>query len=264
METLDDRRRGAPAQSGLQAVQRTFVVLRAIAAERGGGLRLSDVASRAGLHVATTQRLLRALAAERAVVYDPYSRLYHLGYDFLQQQEETLDSRLRRHLHPVLQRLSDLTHDSVFLSTRHGMDAFYIDSVHGRYPGSALPLDVGARIPLGAGPSGVVLLAALPAREQFRIIEVNEERYPRYVGPSTKEVRAMLRAYRQDGFAYVVDRVVPGLSGIAVPVHDDRDAMVGTLCIVTTNERLTEPRRSQVLAWMRRELEHAGRLAAAT
>lgn len=246
----------------MQAVQRTFAVLRAIAAEHGGGLRLSEVAARAGLHVATTQRLLRALAAERAVVHDPYSRLYHLGYDFLQQQEQTLDSRLRQHLHPVLQRLSDLSQDSVFLSTRHDMDAYYIDSVHGRFPGSELPLDVGARIPLGAGPSGVVLLAALPAREQFRIIEMNEERYPRYVGPSTKEVRAMLRAYRQDGFSYVVDRVVPGLSGLAVAVLDARDAMVGTLCIVTTNERLAEPRRSRILAWMRRELENTGRLPA--
>src|ERR1700738_3550397 len=117
-----------------QSVRRIFLLLRVIASEGGSGLRLTEISSRSRLHLATTHRLLRALASERAVVYDPYSRLYHIGHDFLQQEDETLDQRVTNHFRPAVQRVAELTQDTVFLSTRHGMDALYIYSARGQFP----------------------------------------------------------------------------------------------------------------------------------
>lgn len=244
---------------GIQLVQRIFALLRTVAAERGAGLRLSEIAARTELHLATTQRLLRALAQERAVVYDPYSRRYHIGYDFLQQPHDTLELRLKQHFRPALLRVAELTQDSAFLLVRHGLDALYIDSVHGRYPGKQLlPLDVGGRRPLGAGPGGLVLLSGLPLREQSRAIDANEERYARYNGVRVRDVRAMLRAYRRDGYAHARDNIVPGLSGLAVAIHDRRGALVAAMSIVTSNERLEQPRQARVAELMRRELARVG------
>lgn len=246
----------APSSGGssLLGVRRVFSLLRVIAGEGGSGLRLSTIAERTGMHVASTHRMLRALAQERAVVYDPYTRHYHIGYDFLQQEEETLDQRLRICFQPVLQRMADLTHDSVFLSTRHGTDALYIASVRGQYPGDWLPLDVGGRRPLGAGPAGIVLLAALPAREAARIIDENIARYPRYNVATTHQVRAMLRAYQKTGQAFASDNIETGLSGLALPLQNVRGEVVAALSVISTNERLTDARRQQILGWARLEI----------
>ncbi|MFT3816525.1 MAG: IclR family transcriptional regulator [Rubrivivax sp.] len=249
------------ADGGSQGIRRIFAILRVVAAEHGRGLRLSEIAARAQLHLATTHRLLRSLGTERAVVYDPFSRLYHIGHDFLQQEHETLDQRLRNHFSAAVQRVSDLTHDSVFLSARHGDDALYIHSVHGDFPAGELPLDVGGRRPLGVGAGSLCLLAALPAREQMRTVEANEERYLRY-GSTAHDVRAKLRAYRRDGHAFDGDTVVPGLSGVGVPLYDDQGAVVAAMSLLSTNDRLSPERQQQAVRWMRSEAAQVGEFAA--
>jgi len=253
----------APEKSdaGSQSIRRVFAILRVVAAEGGNGLRLSEIASRARLHLATTHRLLRSLAVERAVVYDPFSRMYHIGHDFLQQEHETLDQRVRDHFRPLLQRVSDLTHDTVFLSARHGRDALYIHSAHGEFPPGPLPLDVGGRRPLGVGAGSLCLLAAMPARELAHTVEANEDRYVRY-GSTAHDVRAKLRAYRRDGFAFDSDTVVHGLSSVGVPLYDDQGAVVAAISVLSTNERLPPDRQHQVVRWIRTETARVGEFIA--
>lgn len=246
-----------PADAGAQGIRRVFAILRVVAAEGGNGLRLTEIATRTGLHLATVHRLLRSLGLERAVVYDPFSRLYHIGHDFLQREDETLDQRVRNHFRQVLQRVADLTHDTVFLSTRHGADALYIHSVHGDFPTGTLPLDVGGRRPLGVGAGSLCLLAALPAKDLARTIELNEERYARY-GSDARSVRAMLRAYRRDGFAFDSDTVVRGLSGVGVPIYDENGNVVAAISTLTTNDRLLSDRQHQTVRWIRSEAARAG------
>lgn len=248
------------SEGSTRSIQRVFAILRVVAAEGGNGLRLTEIATRAGLHLATTHRLVRALAQERAVVYDPFSRLYHVGHDYLQHEDDTLDKRVKSHFRGVLQRIADLTHDTVFLATRHGVDALYIESARGRFPADPLPLDVGGRRPLGVGTGSLCLLAALPARELSRTIEANEERYVRY-SSSAQDVRAKLRAYRRDGYAFASDTVVTGLAGVGVPMHDEHGAAVAAISVLTTNDRLPLERQQQVVQWIRREAARVGEFA---
>lgn len=241
-----------------QSVRRIFLLLRVIASEGGSGLRLTEISNRAQLHLATTHRLLRALALERAVVYDPYSRLYHIGHDFLQQEEETLDQRVKNHFKVALQRIAEITHDTVFLLTRHGMDALYIHSVRGHFPAGTLPLDIGGRRPLGVGAGSLVLLASLPAKDLARTIDANEERYLRY-GTTAQKVKAMLRAYRRDSYAFASDTVVRGLSAVGVPLHDEQGGIVGAISVLSASERLaTEDCQHQTVRLIRSEIARAG------
>lgn len=240
-----------------QTVGRIFSVLRVIAAESGAGLRLTEISNRTQLHLATAHRLLRALALERAVVYDPFSHLYHIGHDFLQQQDETLDQRVKNHFKPVLHRVSELTGDTVFLLTRHGLDALYIYSVHGLYPSGPLPLDIGGRRPLGVGAGSLVLLASSTAKELARTVDANEERYLRY-STTAQKVKSMLRAYRRDSYAFTSDTVVRGLSAVGVPLHDDQGAIVAAISVLSTTERLSTEQQHQTVRCIRSEVARMG------
>lgn len=237
-----------PAGS-VKLLQRSFALLRVIAAERGGGLRLTEIAERSQLHLATVHRLLRALEAERAVLYDPFSRVYYIGYDFLEPAQETFEARLKAHFHPLLQMGVDWSSDTANLATRHGNDALYLDVLHGEFPpGNSMV--VGGRRPLGVGPNAIVLFGVLPLREQQEVIAANARRYLRFNAIDSRQVRAALQQFRRDGYAYGCNNIVPGVGAVAVPVEDARGKTVASLSLSSTMERLTAERQHQVAAWL--------------
>lgn len=220
-------------------------------------MRLTEIANRAQLHVATAHRLLRGLILERAVIYDPFSMEYHIGHDFLEHEENTVDQQIKAHFQHTVLQLAELTQDTVFLATRHGLDALYIDIKLGKFP-SKRPIGVGGRRPLGTGAGSLVLLAALPAKEITRVISANEDRYTRYAGATGRKVMLMLRAYRRDGYAFDGDTVLKGLSAIGMPLYDQHGQVVAAISVMTNSERLLPGRQMQIAQWMRAEAERAG------
>ena len=107
------------------------------------------------------------------------------------------------------------------------------------------------------GGGSLCLLAALTPRECTRTVEANTPRYPRY-GTTAQDVKAKLRAYRREGFAFEDDSVVPGLAGVGIPLHDDQGAVVAAMSLLTTNDRLAPERQHEVVRCLRAEAARAG------
>jgi len=252
------RRPAADASgSGAQGIQRVFRLLRTVADAGPNGIRLTQIASRSGLHVATVHRLLRALVDERAVNFDPYARVYHIGYDFLRRAEDARDQRLKAHFAPMLQRLADTTNDVVSLYVRQGLDALCIDAISG--PNAApMPLGTGARRPLGIGAGTIVLLAALPARELEYVLDSNEDRYHRYGGITVKQIRGMLRTYWNNGYAFHPGYVLHGVSGLGIALHGERGEVLAGVAVSAPDERLMPDARAELARIMRVEAAQVG------
>ena len=68
----------ASGASGAQSVERALAVLRCLGAA-GDDLGVSELATRTGLAVSTTHRLLQALRADGIVEQDERTHRYHLG-----------------------------------------------------------------------------------------------------------------------------------------------------------------------------------------
>ncbi len=68
----------ASGASGAQSVERALAVLRCLDAA-GHDLGVSELATRAGLTVSTTHRLLQALRVDGIVDQDERTHRYHLG-----------------------------------------------------------------------------------------------------------------------------------------------------------------------------------------
>ncbi|HYD06455.1 MAG TPA: IclR family transcriptional regulator [Reyranella sp.] len=235
------------APGGSQSIQRALGLLRLISAANADGMRLADVAQAAKLHLATTHRLLRALVYERFVTYDPDSRLYRLGIEFLALGDDLRERQLVRLYRPALRQIAEATGDGVYLSTISGEDVIYIDRVEGRYPIRTLTLDVGARRPLGIGSSGVALLAAMPAERMEAVLSANQTRYAEFNGITADEVRAMVRKCRKDGYSFNNSRLIPGISSIAIVLADKSARPLASISVSALNERMTLERRRWIV-----------------
>jgi len=242
----------------MQSIERAFALLRAVAAAGPQGAKLTEIAEQAGLHVASVHRLLGALAHERAVSFDPYSRVYHIGYDFLQRAEDATDLRLNAHFGAMVKTLAEQTGDVVYLYTRHGLDVFCIDCARGSYPTRPLTLGTGGRRPLGIGAGSLVLLGSLPAREMGLTIDANHERYARYTRITVPLIREMLRGYWQDGYVFHKGYVQRGVSGLSIPLRNELGEVVAAVSVTAEEERLEPERRMEVVRLMRSEASRAG------
>lgn len=243
-----------------QSIQRAFALLRVVAEAGPDGLNLSEAAKLTKIHVATAHRLLQALVHERAVSFDPYSRLYYVGYDFLRRAEATYDQRVKGHFRPMLERLAAITDDKVFIMVRRDLSALCIDSVQGEFPNRPSTLAVGSRRPLGIGAGSIVLLAALPQRQLLATIDANEERYSRYGQTTPKQIMALVRSYRRDGFVQHFGTVMANTCGIAIPLYDERGQIAAAVSVNADAERLGPERAELVVRAMKTEATTTGPL----
>lgn len=244
--------------NGSQSIHRAFSLLRIVASSRSVGMRLGELAAATGLHVATAHRLLGALVRERFVTFDPYSRLYHIGSEFLTLGDGARELRLRNHYRAVLERIADSTEDCVYLSTLSGNDSVCIDRVEGRYPIRTITLDVGARRPLGVGGGSLALLASLPEQRAEATMGANESRFAHYNGMSIDEVLSLVRATRRQGFAFNDGRVIDGVSAVGLAIIGRDGNAIAAISVTAINARMKSARRRTIVELIRTELQGVG------
>ena len=246
-----------PRASGSQVVQRVALLMRLVAAGQRSGLRLADLHRAAGLERPTVHRLLQALVGERLLRQDGASRRYFLGPAMYEMGLAASPQLALRDLcHPHLQRIAQLTGDTVFLTERSGLDGVCTDRAEGNAPIKAYVLEIGKRRPLTVGGGATAILSAMDDVEVDRICRANLDRtlkkFPRYSEPTLR--RAIARA-RARGF--VLNRVleIPDVRTVAVPVRDVGGAAVAAISVSTVASRLDDDRAEEIGALVRRAVE---------
>jgi DNA-binding IclR family transcriptional regulator len=239
---------------GAQSVRRAMAILRLVAAGQDRGVRLTDVAAMSGLTAPTVHRFLKVLMDETAVEQDPTTRRYRIGHEItLLGLARPGGVSIRAIAEPYLAALAANVGDTVFLSVRHGADSVSIARHLGSHPIQVLSIDVGARRPLGASVSGIVLLAGMPPDEARALTQRNEKRL-KGSGRSVKDVLAAVDACRAQGYTYAQAGVMPGTSAMAVPILDPAGTLVAAISIATLAERLPRDRVRGVLAKMQEQV----------
>lgn len=227
---------------GAQSVRRAMTVLRLVAAGQDQGVRLTDVAALAGLARPTAHRLLKVLMDETAVEQDPATRRYRIGNEItLLGLARPGGVSIRAVAEPYLATLAADAGDTIFLSVRHGADSVCIGRYLGTHSIQVLSIQVGARRPLGASVSGVILLAGMPEEEAVEITLANQKRLEG-VGRSVKSVLADVTGARRNGHIYAARGVMSGTSAIAVPVPDASGRVTAAISIAMLQDRLPRDR----------------------
>jgi DNA-binding IclR family transcriptional regulator len=250
----DSRATAAQPTEGAQSVRRALAILRAVAAAQEHGVRLVDIVQLTGLNRPTVHRMLKVLGEEGAVEQDAQTRRYVVGPEVaLLGLARGNRFPLRALADPYLRQLCDLVGDTVFLSVRHGLDSIGIDRKTGSYAIQVLSIEVGARRPLGAGVSGVAMLACLDEADVQSLLLANAKRL-RLAGVDPAELAQRVQAARALGYAYAPHGVVAGTSAVAVPVQSASGELLGAISIAAMADRLQPQRLAQLVQSM---LEHA-------
>lgn len=248
----DDGKAGTSLQRGLR-------LLHVLGRAPVGGMRLSEIAEAAGETEATTHRLLKSLVAETFVVQTE-SRRYRLALEFFSLAAQAANpDNLRDICRPHLIHLSAALNDTVFLMVRSGFHAVCVDRAEGPFPIRSFTGDVGGRVPLGVGQGAMVILAFLAAEEREEVIRFNLPRLLDMGAMDEVFLRTEIDRAIDKGFSGTETGIIPGMTGVAVPIFDTNGHVVAALSIGTLKERLGPERRPMVVELLKKEAAAIGR-----
>lgn len=221
---------GGGSQS-VAAVERACDVLNAICADVGRPKGVKDVSETLGMGMSSVHRLLTALVNKGLVRQDAGNKKYSVGPRLLDVALEYL-----RHIDlpkvalPHMQRLRDVTGETVTLSVRDGDSRIYLAQIESPQE-IRQTVEIGRRMPLHLGGSGKAILGFLPETEQEAYLN-RPDLVPAVDGPvDIKALRRQLLEVRRRGFASSRAERLPNAASVAAPIHDVYGALVGCLSV---------------------------------
>jgi len=242
--------------AGAQTVSRAMELLKLVAANQPGGLRLVDLTRMSGLERPTVHRLLASLAQEGLLMQEEGGKRYVLGpYCAQLGRASQADVGLLEHYSPLLRRISVATGDASFLVVQSGLDTLCIGRAIGTYPIQALAVNVGHRLPIGVGAGGVAILAALSKRNASELIWSNQDRLPHYRGLSSQALEALVATARQRRYSVTVNYAVSGVIGVGIVLRSSDGDIVGGLSVASIEKRMMPTRQEFVARAMREQAE---------
>jgi DNA-binding IclR family transcriptional regulator len=223
--------------SSIQVLDRAMALV-GVLARAPGPISLTRLAGESGLHTASAHRILGALVAH-GLVEKTGAGEYDLGVRWLE-----VGNRLRARLNirqvalPYMQRLAELTGETVNLIVRRGDEAVYVERVTGGQTLIQVVQVVGAHAPLHGTAVGNIFLAEDSASGVMGYAE--RTGLPAYT-PNTlttlEALAAELDAIRREGIAYAREEAEVGVACIGAPVRDAEGKLVAGLSISAPADR---------------------------
>ena len=218
-------------------------------------LRLSELARRAELPLATAHRLIGELTSWGALdrsadgTYVVGRRLWDIGL-LAPVSRELRDLAL-----PFLQDLSAATGENAHLAVRDGTTALSVERISGR-SAVAIVSRSGSRLPLHATGVGKVLLAHAGSEVLDEVLR-RPRRMTAYTIVDPRVLRRQLADVRRRGYALTGEEMSLGAASVAVPVLGVDGDVVAAVGVVATSSRRDLPRLVPALKVAARGIERA-------
>lgn len=239
----------AVAHNPANVVARAAAVLEAVARASADGARLVDLARATGIARPSVHRLLQDLTDVGYIEQGP-DRLYRLGSGlFMLGLNAPTPGWDLTAIRPIAQKLAELSEDTVYVAVRQFDGVHYLLRTEGAYPIRAQLVDVGDTKPYTSSYSGLALLATLGASEQEKALSSRAFDAPEgWLGET--DVDALLRSKLADvaalGYCGGASVVMPGVAGMAAPIHSRTQRPYMAISISAVESRLTPDRIAEL------------------
>ena len=168
---------------GAPSVKKAFAILNAISSSRDG-LGVSELAKKLKMAKSTVHGMTSALEELGAVMRDPLTKKYKLGFTLLEIGRSAYSQiDLKTAARPVTEDLMEKTRTSIFLGILNWDHVTILDIVEARQDLN-ITAPVGSNIPLFAGAVGKVFLANMEEEQASKII--NTRGLPRFTENSIR------------------------------------------------------------------------------
>lgn len=216
----------------VQSVERAIELLYCFTAQTPE-LTLNDFVKRTGLNRTTVFRLLSSLIKKELISKNEGKNTYQLGLPFIhfgQIVSENLD--LRRMALPVMNRLTEVSKETISLNIVQGAARICVEKIEGKEDIRQF-IHLGIPYPLYKGASGKLLLAYSTEELIEEVIEgsgmTNDE---------TKALKKDLIQIRDQGFAFSRNERITGAFAISTPILNSQHELMGGLSISGLSARL--------------------------
>jgi DNA-binding IclR family transcriptional regulator len=223
---------GVRSYTGESVLSRASRILEAFTPDETK-LRVSEIARRTGLHVATVSRLVAELVELGLLARDP-DRGVRVGvrlWELAMRASPTLT--LRNAAMPFMEGVHAVLGHHVQLGVLDGDEVLFVERLSA--PGAVVNYSrIAGRLSVNVSSSGMVLLAHGPPDLRERIVSAPGPLLgytPRSI-TSPQALRAVLADVRREGFACFRGHVHEDALGVAVPVRDSGGAVVAALSAV--------------------------------
>ncbi len=198
-------------------------------------LTVTELARRAGLHLATASRLIGQLVDHGLLSRGP-DREVRIGFRMWELASRAAPTRsLRDAAMPYLEDLHAVVGHHAQLAVRDGDDVVFLERLSAR-DAVVNYSRIAGRLPLHISSSGVVLLASAPAELQERLLSRPlEARTPATVTDPDR-LAATLEQVRRQGYALLPGHVHPDATGVAVPIRNGLGEVVAALSVIVPND----------------------------
>jgi IclR family pca regulon transcriptional regulator len=202
-------------------------------------LSISQLSKRTGLSRASVRRCLHTLSKLGFAGSDDRRKFYLLPRVLELGRSYLSSVPLATVAQPVLERLSQILHESCSIALLDGIDIIYVARANVTRI-VAIDLGVGTRLPAFCTSIGRVLLANLPPEEMEALLSRTEfARYTDRTLASVEQIRQVLRSVRRDGYAIVDQELELGLRSMAVPVQNHMGRVVAAINVGAHGQRVS-------------------------
>lgn len=204
-----------------------------------GVLRVSDAAAELGVAPSTAHRLLSVLLSQGFAMQDARNGPYLPGPVLRELGMAVLSPRdLRRVAQPVLERLTEVTRETVSLGVLEERNVLFIDGIEGNQT-VRVGNRIGVLIPAHCTAAGKAMLAALPEVElERRYADRELERRTRNSPRDWEELLRELADVRKAGFAVNGEEGENGVCAVGAAVLDAAGAPVAAVNVVVPSMRM--------------------------
>jgi DNA-binding IclR family transcriptional regulator len=214
--------------------------------ERGQVDGMEEMLEGLSLTRSTLYRYVRALtdfgllATSPGTGYTLGPRVIELDYKIRVRDPIILSS------HPLMTQLVQTVPGIALLCRRYRDKVLCVHQVRGAV-GFVSTYERGRARPLLKGAASRVILANMPTAQIAKLYHADPEGFTEAeLGDSLKAVRSSLRAIRQQGWESSESQVVAGVTGIAAPIFDGGDHVMGSLSLTVGRTGLTPAEVSEI------------------
>ena len=200
------------------SVKKAFAILGAISSSKDG-MGVSDLAKKLKMAKSTVHGMTSALEELGAVMRDPLTKKYKLGFTLLEIGRSAYSQiDLQTSARPVTEELMERTQTSVFLGILNWDQVTILDIVESRQDLN-ITAPVGSTIPLIAGAVGKVFLASMSEEQAAKIVK--SKGLHRFTDNSIVDKDLYfkeLKQVREQGYAVDDEEYIPGVRAVAAPL----------------------------------------------
>lgn len=211
----------------------------------GPGLGVSDIAKQLNIHKSVIHKILVTLESEDWVYQSAADGKYYLGLKLLKLSSLVPDRfSFRDYARRIMEELVAKTGETATLTVLDSSYSYGICIELVECDRSIRHIsNIGRKVPLHAGASGLIMAAFMPADKQEQIIQSGLARYTEKTITTKDHLYKELKKIRLQGYAVTEGQVDEGLVAIAAPILDSQGELVAGLNISGPIYRFQPPKK---------------------